>query len=192
MGARAASLADSARHRLRRHGLLGRRRHHRPALSGRVAVGARRRHPGHLPRLLGRRVVRPLRDPADPALTGRRHPGADPGGQRHATSSTSSGASNSRRWKFRATPELFANVATPRAQFLSRIRPRICRLRHPANRRLRRAAASSMPWPASRSPPAPPWPPSSRWPRAASNPNRPRACRAPFSDSRSPSCSPSA
>ena len=61
---------------------------------------------------------------------------------------------------------------TPRAQFLSRIRPRICRLRHPANRRLRRSAASSCAWPASRSPPALRWPLSSPWPRAASSRNR--------------------
>ena len=153
------------------------------ALSGRLAVGARRRHPGHLPRLLGRRVVRSLRDPADPAFAGRRHPGADPGGQRHPpalhpVARPTAAAGDSARHR------TVRQRATPRPQFLSRIRPRICRLRHPANRRLRGAAASSRPGRLLASPPAPPWPPSSRWPPAASNPSRPRACRAPSWDSR--------
>ena len=117
VGARAAPLVDSARDNLRGRGLLGRRHHHHRALSGRIAMGKRRRHPSHVARLLGRRLVCPVRDSAHPVLTGRRHSRTRPGSQRqppplHPVARQTAAARNAARHHHYSPPRNFPSAAS--------------------------------------------------------------------------------
>ena len=83
MGARADSMADSARHGVCRQRVPGRRLHHRGAVYRRLPMGARGRDTRHFSRLVRGGVVRPLRNSAHAAIAGRRAARGHPGGERH-------------------------------------------------------------------------------------------------------------